>query len=700
MRRGRARPQPSLKADAVMGLFSSKKPGIKGAEVGEAANMLDNCSHVSQHAQVPAEHEAPEPDAEHGSWDYDDIPGAGEEHEDLLAVRASSPTRGESMEQDENSAGSELGAWGGMHGQQEQILCTDIPGGRRHSAPTRPQLEHSAAFQSTTECGGQVLTTSNHKHETWSAINTSKTPEQQFPPHQKEDNPGNREAVQYSDAEIQAMAEELLPKKKAAAHSPPSKINSHLREALADIHDSPSARASSTVQRLRKREEGCQKIPTPQVPKGSAVGLQAGRSLMPVAGLHAANQAALVTVSVHTPKRNANAQHVRQSNVVNLSDRIGSQAEKTLQGDHESSGQPIDGLQASPSSEDDSAEEEQHEFLHNLQHSLGSDLDESENSPEDARLSVLDNQVEEVLGKLHCTQDEVEEIGRKVEGLGQRVKNARGESDEIKNSGAAEQASDQHGVRLETGRFDRPQVTQKTGAVPEDRDLDCTQPALTERQTMAGSWATSGRIVSERILSERVISEQGLLGTPVCQETRSTRSTESDASEAQTESHHKRLLLQGRTEEEELDMLFSPSNATAHLLAHAECYTTKYETPHAARKEPGNFQSFSCTKSDATVEVIERIGMGGKVTLDQEHDEIEEEIHRLKAQKGRLEDGLTVPVYTNRQAGQSGTGSVSFDTKHRKWPMERMTLPLRAAEATPVVGGMVGSAMVLPSLLT
>ena len=663
---------------------------MKGAEVGEAANMQDNCSH----GQGLAQHAAPEPDAEHGSWDYDDIPEAGEEHEDLLAVRASSPTRGESMEQDENSAGSELGAWGGLQGQQEQILCTDIPGGRRPSASIRPQLEHSATFQSTKECGGQVLTTSNHEHESWAAINTSKTPEAQFPPHEKEDNPGNREAVQYSEAEIRVMAEELLPKKKAAAHSTPSKINSHLREALTDIHNSPSARASSTVQRLRQREEGCRKIPTPQVPKGSAVGLQAGRSLMPVAGLHAANQAALVTVSVHTPKKNANARHVHQSDVVNLSDQIGSQAEKTLQGEHESGEQPIHGLQASPSSEDDSAEEEQHEFLDNLQQSLGSDSDESENRPEDARQSVLDNQVEEVLGKLHCTQDEVEEIGRKVEGLGQRVKNARRESDEIKNSGAAEQANDQHSVRLEIGRFDRPQVTQETGAVPEDRVLDCTQSVLTERQTMAGSRVTSGRIVSERILSERVISEQGLLGTPVCQETRSTRSTDSDASEAQTESHHKRLLIQGRTEEEELEMLFSPSNATAHLLAHAECYTTKYETPHAARKEPGNFQSFSCTKSDATVEVIERIGMGGKVTLDQEHDEIEEEIHRLKTQKGRLEENLTGPVHTTLQVGQFGKGDVSFDI--RTTPV----LPFRAAEATPVVGGMVGSAMVLPSLLT
>ena len=183
---------------------------MKGAEVGEAANMQDNCSH----GQGLAQHAAPEPDAEHGSWDYDDIPEAGKEHEDLLAVRASSPTRGESMEQDENSAGSELGAWGGLQGQQEQILCTDTPGGRRPSASMRPQLEHSATFQSTKECGGQVLTTSNHEHESWAAINTSKTPEAQIPPHEKEDNPGNREAVQIRKQKSGSWQKSSCPKRK------------------------------------------------------------------------------------------------------------------------------------------------------------------------------------------------------------------------------------------------------------------------------------------------------------------------------------------------------------------------------------------------------------------------------------------------------------------------------------------------------
>ena len=128
----------------------------------------------------------------------------------------------------------------------------------------------------------------------------------------------------YSSEEIQAIAEVLLnPKKKCTSETSrlatPSKINSHMREALRDIHHSPTPRASSMSEKFRQREVGCNKIPTPKAPKGSILGCEPGRSLMPVAGLKAANMAALATINAAmSPHKKNNTQHSRRSKMPNM----------------------------------------------------------------------------------------------------------------------------------------------------------------------------------------------------------------------------------------------------------------------------------------------------------------------------------------------------------------------------------------------
>ena len=130
-----------------------------------------------------------------------------------------------------------------------------------------------------------------------------------------------QETLQYSNEEVEAIADVLLNPKKDATAVPDTprskalpKINDHMREALRDIHYSPSPRASSMLMKLRKKEVGCKKVPVPKVPKGSFLGVEPGRSLMPVEGVQNANVAALITVSqTMSPHKNNNVQHSRRS---------------------------------------------------------------------------------------------------------------------------------------------------------------------------------------------------------------------------------------------------------------------------------------------------------------------------------------------------------------------------------------------------
>jgi hypothetical protein len=130
-----------------------------------------------------------------------------------------------------------------------------------------------------------------------------------------------KETLQYSNEEVEAIADVLLNPKKDATAVPDTprskalpKINDHMREALRDIHYSPSPRASSMLMKLRKKEVGCKKVPVPKVPKGSFLGVEPGRSLMPVEGVQNANVAALITVSqTMSPHKSNNVQHSRRS---------------------------------------------------------------------------------------------------------------------------------------------------------------------------------------------------------------------------------------------------------------------------------------------------------------------------------------------------------------------------------------------------
>ena len=159
----------------------------------------------------------------------------------------------------------------------------------------------------------------DHARATLSAMKEKCIARLPAPPTKLQAYDAEEEEAQYSNEEIQAIADVLLnPAKKAVVEVPrtatPSKINGLLREALQDIHYSPSPRASAMLQKLRQKELLCKKVPTPKVPRGSVTGLQPGRSLMPVAGLQAANMAALATVNASmSPHLKNNTQHSRRS---------------------------------------------------------------------------------------------------------------------------------------------------------------------------------------------------------------------------------------------------------------------------------------------------------------------------------------------------------------------------------------------------
>jgi hypothetical protein len=164
----------------------------------------------------------------------------------------------------------------------------------------------------------QALTPNDHARATIAAMKAKCTARMPAPPPKVQASEEHNE-VEYSNEEIEALADALLnPTKKKVAETPrtttPSKINNHLREALKEIHYSPSARASAMLQKLRQKELFCRKVPAPKAPKGSILGLQPGRSLMPVDGLAAANMAALATVNASmSPHLKNNIQHSRRS---------------------------------------------------------------------------------------------------------------------------------------------------------------------------------------------------------------------------------------------------------------------------------------------------------------------------------------------------------------------------------------------------
>ena len=165
----------------------------------------------------------------------------------------------------------------------------------------------------------KALTMNDHARAEYAAMTEICTARLPAPPQQVQPDQDDEQEVEYSNEEIQAIANVLLnPKHKAVAETPrystPCKINAHIRQALQEIHYSPTPRASSMLQQLRKKETRCRKVPTPQAPKGSILGLQPGRSLMPVSGLHCANLAALVTVAAAmSPHKKNNTQHSRRS---------------------------------------------------------------------------------------------------------------------------------------------------------------------------------------------------------------------------------------------------------------------------------------------------------------------------------------------------------------------------------------------------
>jgi hypothetical protein len=164
----------------------------------------------------------------------------------------------------------------------------------------------------------QALTPNDHARATIAAMKAKCTARMPAPPPKVQESDEDIE-VEYSNEEIEALADALLnPTKKKVPETPrtttPSKINNHLREALKEIHYSPSARASAMLQKLRQKELFCKKVPAPKAPKGSILGLQPGRSLMPVDGLAAANMAALATVNASmSPHLKNNIQHSRRS---------------------------------------------------------------------------------------------------------------------------------------------------------------------------------------------------------------------------------------------------------------------------------------------------------------------------------------------------------------------------------------------------
>ena len=169
----------------------------------------------------------------------------------------------------------------------------------------------------------QALTPNDHARATIAAMKAKCTARMPAPPSKAQTCDEHTE-VEYSNEEIEALADVLLnPMKKKIAESQrtttPSKINGHLREALTEIHYSPSARASVMLQKLRQKELFCRKVPTPKAPKGSVLGLQPGRSLMPVKGLQAANMAALATVTASmSPHLKNNTLHSRRSKMPNM----------------------------------------------------------------------------------------------------------------------------------------------------------------------------------------------------------------------------------------------------------------------------------------------------------------------------------------------------------------------------------------------
>jgi hypothetical protein len=196
---------------------------------------------------------------------------------------------------------------------------TGYQGVESSSKPVGPAIK----VFSEDEGDSQALTINDHARANLAAMKSKCTARMPAPPKVQKDIDDEAQE-HYSNEEIQLIADVLLnPKKNSAAETArtatPTKINSHMREALRDIHYSPSLRASSMLEKFRQRESSCKKVPTPTAPRGSILGCEPGRSLMPVSGLNAANMAALVTVkAAMSPHKNNNTQHSRRSKMPNL----------------------------------------------------------------------------------------------------------------------------------------------------------------------------------------------------------------------------------------------------------------------------------------------------------------------------------------------------------------------------------------------
>ncbi len=196
------------------------------------------------------------------------------------------------------------------------------PTGDQGDDATAKTVEPAIKVFSGDERDSQALTINDHARANLAAMNSKCTARMPAPP--KMQTHDDEAQLHYSNEEIQLIADVLLnPKTKATADtaqiSTPTKINSHMREALRDIHYSPTPRASSMLEKFRQRESGCKKVPTPTAPRGSILGCEPGRSLMPVSGLKAANMAALAMVNAaRSPHKNNNTQHSRRSKMPNL----------------------------------------------------------------------------------------------------------------------------------------------------------------------------------------------------------------------------------------------------------------------------------------------------------------------------------------------------------------------------------------------
>ena len=169
---------------------------------------------------------------------------------------------------------------------------------------------------------GKELTANDHARATLTAMKAKCTVNITLPlPPKVQADEEHEDDPRFSAEDIRAITDVLLhPARNLTSDDMSrvsevdlSKINAHIREAVKEIHHSPSVRASSMLKKFREKEAGCTKVPTPTIPRGSILGLQPGRSLMPVSGLRAANNAALVTIAAISPLKNSTVQHSGRS---------------------------------------------------------------------------------------------------------------------------------------------------------------------------------------------------------------------------------------------------------------------------------------------------------------------------------------------------------------------------------------------------